>query len=396
MRNIGVGILILLSLTACFKTIDTPDQTLSPGAVHTAAAQTVIARSGASALATPEPTLTPLVQASFTPEPTLATEATAELAVTPGTPTVSPTPTEMPCDHLSFVLDVNYPDGTEVTPGERFKKIWRLENTGSCPWTPGYTLVFDEGDAMGGPIAISFTEEVIEPGETVDVGVDLIAPDTPGTYKGYWKLRNPTGQTFGSGEDMEPFWVEIQVVDETGIRFDFNAYADEAEWGSGRAPFDIGELDLTPVSFGPPVNPVDPFVELRPDQRLEDSTQADWVLITSPAAGEGFSLMGIFPAYLVQADDELSGAVGLLSNLDGTCGSGNVSLQLYYRDARAGSEGSQGLLWEKTETCDGTIQEFQINLSGLSGREVQFLVAVIANTNSEENWVFWKDFVVSQ
>jgi hypothetical protein len=106
--------------------------------------------------------------------------------------------------------------------------------------------------------------------------------------------------------------------------------------------------------------------------------------------------MGIFPAYLVQADDELSGAVGLLSNLDGTCGSGNVSLQLYYRDARAGSEGSQGLLWEKTETCDGTIQEFQINLSGLSGREVQFLVAVIANTNSEENWVFWKDFVVSQ
>jgi hypothetical protein len=36
------------------------------------------------------------------------------------------------------------------------------------------------------------------------------APDAVGTYKGYWKVKNPNGSTFGPGNTG--FWVKIDVV----------------------------------------------------------------------------------------------------------------------------------------------------------------------------------------
>ena len=47
--------------------------------------------------------------------------------------------------------------------------------------------------------------------------VELKAPDTPGTYQGYWKLRNPAGDVFGLGEKADKdFWVKINVGVESG------------------------------------------------------------------------------------------------------------------------------------------------------------------------------------
>ena len=69
---------------------------------------------------------------------------------------------------------------------------------------------------MGGPASKQLTSGTVAPGATMDVSVDLTAPSSPGTYKGYWKLRNGSGVNFGIGAGgTNPFWVEIKVVPNT-------------------------------------------------------------------------------------------------------------------------------------------------------------------------------------
>jgi hypothetical protein len=91
-----------------------------------------------------------------------------------------------------------------MDPGETFTKTWRLKNAGTCSWTPSYAVVFSSGDSMSGPATQALTTNV-NPGQTVDISINLKAPSTPGTYRGDWKLRNAAGVTFAS------FYVEIKV-----------------------------------------------------------------------------------------------------------------------------------------------------------------------------------------
>ena len=134
---------------------------------------------------------------------------------TPGvTPTI--TPTLLPCLRAKFVADVTVPDGTKMSPGERFTKTWRLKNVGSCPWEAGFGVVFDSGDRMQAPAFVPLPATVL-PGQTVDVSVTLTAPQDPGTYRGNFKLRSADGQVFGLGEKGNPFYVEIVVPEPTPV-----------------------------------------------------------------------------------------------------------------------------------------------------------------------------------
>jgi hypothetical protein len=115
----------------------------------------------------------------------------------------------------AFVSDVSYPDGADVEPGDSFTKTWRLRNNGSCTWTSSYALVFDHGDGMNGPAAVPLAGAV-PPGGTVDLSVNLQAPNSPGTYQGYWLLRNNSGVLFGIGASGNTaFWVKIEVPEPT-------------------------------------------------------------------------------------------------------------------------------------------------------------------------------------
>jgi hypothetical protein len=118
------------------------------------------------------------------------------------------------------VSDVTIPDGAEIDPGDSFTKTWRLRNNGSCTWTSSYSLIFDHGDSMGGPASQQLTSGVVEPGQSVDVSVDLTAPNTPGTYKGFWMLRNGSGVVFGIGAAANiAFWVQIVVPEPDTLAF---------------------------------------------------------------------------------------------------------------------------------------------------------------------------------
>jgi hypothetical protein len=63
---------------------------------------------------------------------------------------------------------------------------------------------------MGGPVAQSLTSGSVAPGQTVDISVNLTAPGTPGTYKGFWQIRDQNGIVFGVSTGS--FWVDIKAV----------------------------------------------------------------------------------------------------------------------------------------------------------------------------------------
>jgi hypothetical protein len=47
----------------------------------------------------------------------------------------------------------------------------------------------------------------------VEISINLTAPSTPGTYRGYWRFRDPGSVLFGLTTGS--FWVEIKAVNPT-------------------------------------------------------------------------------------------------------------------------------------------------------------------------------------
>ena len=121
------------------------------------------------------------------------------------------------CDRFVHIADITVPDGTTFKPGESFDKVWRVQNDGSCTWTPEYQTAFFSGEKMNGPdtTPLGFT---VAPGQTVDLLVRLKAPTAGGVYRGNWMVRNAKGQMFGIGpEAKDPIWVEIKVVEDVEV-----------------------------------------------------------------------------------------------------------------------------------------------------------------------------------
>src|SRR5215207_3100667 len=153
-------------------------------------------------------TMAAATQNAPSPTPTLFLPS-----ATPAPATKTPVPTAVTyCDWAMFIKDVTVPDGTSFSVGEVFTKTWRLQNRGTCTWTPDYDVVFYGGTQMSGT-----TMQIpgyIAPGQSVDVAVTFTAPSTPGHYTGYWILRNSAGNLFGTGVQAdETFYVDIYVKD---------------------------------------------------------------------------------------------------------------------------------------------------------------------------------------
>jgi hypothetical protein len=112
----------------------------------------------------------------------------------PATPTPAPTPQTCTLD-AAFVADVTIPDGTIVPPAQPAHKVWRLRNTGTCPWDDTTVLRFVSGFQMGAPLTVTFP--ATQPGATADVGMTAFAPSQPGVYRGIWQLLDDGINFFG-------------------------------------------------------------------------------------------------------------------------------------------------------------------------------------------------------
>src|SRR5918996_1946190 len=89
------------------------------------------------------------------------------------TPTRTPGPATVPpssCDKAQFVSDVTIPDGTDMSPGQKFTKTWSLKNVGTCAWTKSYQIFFYSGEQMGAPASLTFAADV-PVGRTADFTV---------------------------------------------------------------------------------------------------------------------------------------------------------------------------------------------------------------------------------
>lgn len=110
-------------------------------------------------------------------------------------------------DDAQFVTET-VPDGTDVPVGQPFVKTWTVRNDGNTTWTADadYTFVFDGGDQMSGPGDVLLApSDAVAPGETHVWSIDLVAPQSPGRYRGYWRMKKD-GVLFG-----DRIWVEIDA-----------------------------------------------------------------------------------------------------------------------------------------------------------------------------------------
>lgn len=355
--------LLTLLLSACNLGVNpTPDaaETLNP--LYTAAAQTLNAMENQGN--TVVPTSTPLVGDFSTATPTLSF-ATA-------TSYLSPVPVVKRCDAAAFVKDVSISDGTIISPGSSFKKTWRLQNVGTCTWTSSYNLVFINGDAMNAPSSVSLSGNVY-PGEAVDLSVSLKAPAKKGGYRGYWKLRNASGQLFGIGAQADTaFWVDIDVLGPEYTAYDFAAHACDAEWESNSG--------ILPCPG--PKDDNDGYVRILSDPRMEDGTVKDQPgLLTGPRDTKNGYIQGRYPAFKVQDGDRFLADINCQYGAD-TC---NVLFRVEYQIGN----GKIKLLKERHEVYEGKYYPLDLDLSFLEGENVKFYLTVSANDTRGKDQALW-------
>jgi Ig-like domain from next to BRCA1 gene len=168
---------------------------------------------------------TPQTSTAISPTQTFTSSPTAKLTQIPSTPLPSPittnTPTgitqtsipEVKCDQAAAgnPIDITIPDDTLISPGQSFIKTWKLVNIGTCTWTTLYSASFFYGDRMGAPETVPLQGSVL-PAQSVEISIEMVAPQASGTYQGNWKLSNSSGVLFGIGPSGDsPFWVRIIV-----------------------------------------------------------------------------------------------------------------------------------------------------------------------------------------
>ncbi|HET9915334.1 MAG TPA: NBR1-Ig-like domain-containing protein [Anaerolineales bacterium] len=342
----------------------TPQPAATLDALYTAAAQTLAGMS------------TQAVATQFSPTPTLSLPVTAS-------PTVMNTYTSVPpltsapvsrCDAAAFVSDVTYPDGANVTLGGTFTKIWRLKNIGTCTWTTSYALVYVSGERFGAPGAVAMPTSV-GPGQTVDLAVNLTAPNQGGHYRGFWKLRNASNVLFGIGTDAASnFFVDINVTGYAVTAYDFvanNNFCDDASWSNA-------SRDLhCPGSDGDNRG----FVMALDSPKLEDGKSQGQGLLTFPEQKSDGFISGKYEAIKIQSGDRFQTLIGCEYKAN-DC---DVVFRLQYQ---VGSGGIR-TLGQWREVYEGQYYPVNIDLSTLSGEKVKFIFTVFANGSSHEDHAMW-------
>lgn len=369
----------LALLTACNFPRAEGTAVSGPDLVLTYAAETVQAQLTLSATGL-QPALTP-GPPEITPTPPPSGETPTTSPGTAETPAAATgTPETQLCDRGDFIRDVTYPDNSTVRPGEEFTKTWRLRNSGTCTWNANYAIVFERGEAMGGPASAPLTTGTVAPGEEVEVSVRLRAPQEEGTYQGYWKLRNQAGQVFGLGSQADKeFWVRVRVESEESGEvargtFDFIAQASSADWES------TGRGEFVHITFGGTEDNPDGYARIVEDIRLETGALAGKTLLMRPRDMQNGGISGTFPLFRVQEGNVFKARLGFLEN----CGEGQVIFQLWYRE-----DGELTMIREWSKSCNGRLLSVEEDLSNLRGKRVKFVLVVLADGSPQDDLAIW-------
>ena len=364
-RKILIPILVLAAATlACNQvTGATPQPAATLNALYTSAAQTLEGMSTQAAIATqisPTPTLS---LSGLTPTATVVSTYTS-------VPPLSPIP-QSRCDAASFVSDVTYPDGSNVPLGGTFTKIWRLKNTGTCTWATSYALVFVSGDRLNAPTEVVLPTNV-GPGQTVDLAANLTAPNQTGHYRGYWKLRNASNVLFGIGAQADgSFYVDINVTGYTVTGYDLLANFCQASWQNESQDLPCPGTDGDERGFVLALN----------SPKMEDGKTYGNGLLTHPERENNGLISGKYPAFKIQSGDRFQTQIGCLNQAN-DC---DMTFRLQYQIGN----GSVRTLGQWREVYEGQSYPINIDLSTLNGENVRFILSILANGSSHEDYAVW-------
>jgi len=378
-RTVILSLLLLaLLITSCSNKETVSSNEPVPGLGETFAAYTMEAQLTKWSISTLQAKVTELSKTA-TPSPTpkiTNTPAAATAPVVLVTTSGSQSSIDK-CYAASYVDDVTIPDNTVLEPAQKFTKVWRLKNVGTCTWEAGTTLEFSGASQMNGPASSAITYSVA-PGESIDVSVNLEAPTIKGSYIGYWLLRSETGELFGIGnEGNGVFYVKI-VVDElarpagANIVFSFTENACLAAWTSqsGGIPCP-GIQDFAKGSVQTTNNPV-----IEGDVKKQLPT-----IIMIPNDGADGFLTGVFPPFQINAGDRFKSTIGCLA-ASPSC---DVDFELSY----IADDGKTYLLGAWGHTMDAYRDEVDIDLSNLAGTTPRFVFTVRNNGSSVDDRAFW-------
>jgi hypothetical protein len=215
---------------------------------------------------------------------------------------------------------------------------------------------------------------VVLPGETIDVGVELEAPRQPGSYRGFWYLRDDRGQSFGIGSAADSyFWVDIQVIlTDRDFTYDFATNFCLANWQS------LTRNLPCPGNEGSN----DGFVILLQNPDLENRSENEVTLWVHPSEDRNGYIEGRYPATPVGEGDRFLAWVGCLEGYE------DCDLT-FYLDAVT-LDGRTEVLGEWHEVYEGQVTKIDIDLSEVEGESVRFILGVtVNNTAFEDAHGFW-------
>lgn len=378
--SISVMMIFAILITSCGFTPQGNTPALDENAINTAVAQTLAVSGGSSATRTPQAEAPTAAQPTITPQP-LATVAQLP----------SLTPTSDNCNLAKWENDVTIPDGSVLAPDTAFIKTWRITNIGTCTWNTNYAIVYAGGDQMSAPAATNLPANV-PPGATVDVSVQLKSPSADGKYAGNFMLRSDTGLIFGTGASHKaPIFVSIEVVKQQivvtlvfggfipvfpleQLVYDFGANYCVANWRNATA---VGFLAC-------PGTKTDDagFVVQVDSPKLQDGNTVNGVsLFTHPQWIDGGSIAGTYPTLTVENGMKFKTTLG--------CGFGGAAcdarFMLRYRiDGGALQELDR---WD-VKYADAPLK-LNVDLSSLAGKNVNFVLQVVTNGSSAQDWAYW-------
>jgi hypothetical protein len=364
-------------LASCNLPNTTTPTVVGPDALRTVAAKTVDAMSTQLVLnptfppgngtAAADTTITPPVSSTVSPS---------------GTSQVSPTPgTATPCDQAVYVRDTTIPDGTLFLPGTAFTKTWEIKNTGTCAWDGTYALVFgNEGDLMGGQLSTPLIPSgTVDAGQSVKISVNLVAPANTGDYKGYWKLRNPSGNVFfGSNKGI---WVAIKVV-AYGNKFVLTNNICDALWRNSTS-------DSTPLLPCPgKEGDANGYVFRTDAPKFYNRTDDEPSIVLSPQQENDGIIVGAFPPVLIPSNSQFKTFVGCGEKMTNCNARVTITAQV-----GTGQETTLKDLTQKAE--DFNLVTADLDAVGLAGQNVIFRLYVRANGSaSQDKIIFLSPMVV--
>ncbi len=285
--------------------------------------------------------------------------------------TSTPAPVVL-CNAAAFVDDISVEDGTLVGAGQDFTKTWRVQNIGSCTWSPSYRLVFTGGDRLNAPSSVGLPSYVY-PGQSVNLSVDMTAPGHNGEYLGYWKLRDPSGNVFGIGAGAQTaFWVDIQVSGSAYTAYDFATNACKADWQNNNRDLPC------PGSQG---NSKGYVMKLDNPVMESGAKENEPGLLTVPKDISNGLIWGTYPALKVRNGDHFLALI----NCQYQAYSCNVAFQLQYQ-IDGGAVKNLGIWYEAYE---GRFYSVDVDLSSLAGKDVKFILAAGTNGGFDQDYALW-------